>query len=404
MNLSPLPLLLLPALLSAADWPCLSGPTLDFHAAATNIGRDWQASPPSLLWKVALTDDGHACASCAKDTLFITDHQGTNDIVRALALADGKELWRSSYRDTFKFYHGYARATPTYNQGRVYTVSRMGLAHCFDAENGRVLWKKDFLKDYAGQAPNHGFSAPVGVWGDIAYLQPGGSNGNVVAVNKITGALIWRGGNAEKPGYSLPVIISFDKTPTLLCYSANALMGLNPATGALLWTYPRPHPYGNNIVQPVIMGNRIFTGATDNVGSTVIEIRDGQPREIWETKEICPLFTTPVLANGLLFGTSTGKPSNPEGLMCFDPGTGKVNWKIKAFEHGQVLAIDGVVLALDGQKGALVMVEPSAEAFREITRFTPLGGRSWATFFTVGDRLIIRNQRELACFKLGGTR
>ena len=56
---------------------------------------------------------------------------------------------------------------------------------------------------------------------------------------------------------------------------------------------------------------------------------------------------------------------------------------------------------MDGQKGDLVMIEPTGEAFREITRFTPLGGRSWATYFTVGDRLIIRNQRELACFKLG---
>lgn len=398
-----LALLLLPALLSAADWPCLSGPSLDFHAAATNIGRDWQAHPPALLWKTALTDDGHACASCANDTLFITDHKGTNDIVRALALSDGKELWRTSYPDTFKSYHGFSRATPTYNQGLIYTVSRMGLVHCLDATDGRVMWKTDYIKDLAGQAPNHGFSAPVAVWGDVAYLQPGGSNGTVVAVNRRTGERVWRGGSAEKPGYSLPVIVTFDKTPTLLCYSANTLMGLNPDTGATLWVYPRPHPYGNNIVQPVVMGNRIFTGATDNVGSTVIEVLNGQPHEVWVNKVICPLFATPVLVNGLLFGTSTGKPSSPEGLMCFDPATGNVHWKVKAFEHGQTLALDGVVLALDGQKGDLVMIEPTAEAFRELTRFTPLGGRSWATFFTVGDRLIIRNQRELACFKLGVT-
>ena len=396
-----LPLILLPALLSAADWPYLAGPTLDFHAAATNIGRDWQAHPPTLLWKVALTDDGHACASCVDGTLYITDHLGTNDIVRALALADGKELWRTPYPDTFKTYHGFSRATPTYNQGMIYTVSRMGFVHCLDAATGRVLWKKDYLSDYAGQAPNHGYSAPVGVWGDIAYLQPGGTNGNVVAVNKKTGDLLWRGGNPEKPGYSLPVIVAFDKIPALLCYSANTLMGLNPETGATLWTIPRAHPYGNNIIQPVVMGNRIFTGGTDNAGSTVTEIRDGQPHLIWENKEICPIFTTPVHVNGLLFGTSSGKPAAPEGLMCFDPATGKIHWKIKAFEHGQTLAVDGVVLALDGQKGDLVMIEPTAEAFREITRFTPLGGRSWATFFTVGDRLILRNQRELACFKLG---
>jgi hypothetical protein len=63
--------------------------------------------------------------------------------------------------------------------------------------------------------------------------------------------------------------------------------------------------------------------------------------------------------------------------------------------------VDGVALVLDGQKGDLVMVDPSAESYLEITRFRPLGGRSWSTFFTVGDRLLIRNQKSLACFKLG---
>ena len=401
MNLKTCSVLLLPTLLCAADWPYLAGPTLDFHAAATNIGRDWKTRPPTLVWKVTLTDDGHACASCAHDTLFITDHQGTNDIVRALALADGKELWRYSYVDARKYYHGHARATPTCDENRIYTVSQSGIVHCLNATTGKPLWKKEYLTELGGQRPNHGFGAPVGVWGELAYLQPGGSNGCIVAVNKLTGEQVWRGGSADKPGYSLPVIATFDKTPTLLCYSANTLMGLDPSSGAAHWTHPRVHSYGNNIMQPVVMGNRIYTGATDYYGSVLIEVSGGKTREVWANKEICPVFTTPVLANGVLIGTSSGKPAAPEGLLCFDPATGNIHWKVKAFENGQVLAVDGVVLAMDGQKGDLVMIEPTAEAYREITRFTPLGGRSWATFFTVGDLLILRSQRELACFKLG---
>jgi outer membrane protein assembly factor BamB len=393
--------LLLPTLLCAAEWPHLSGPTLDFHAAATNIGRDWQAHPPALLWKAEMTDNGHACASCADGRVYIVDHAGSNDIVRAFILSDGKELWRYEYPDARKYYHGHARATPTCDENRLYTVSQSGIVHCLDAATGKPLWKKEYLSELGGLRPNHGFGAPVGVWGELAYLQPGGSNGTVVAVNKRTGEPVWRGGAADKPGYSLPVIVTFDKTPTLLCYSANTLMGLNPATGEALWTHPRVHAYGNNIMQPVVLGNRICTGATDYYGSFLIEVAGGKTREVWANKEICPVFTTPVLAKGVLIGTSSGKPAAPEGLLCFDPDTGKIHWKVKAFENGQVLAVDGVVLALDGQKGDLVMIEPTAEAYREITRFTPLGGRSWATFFTVGDRLILRNQHTLACFQLG---
>ena len=392
----------LPSMLFAAEWPCLSGPTLDFHAEAIGIGRDWRAHPPALLWKVGMSDDGHACASCVNGRVFIVDHIGSNDVVRALALEDGRELWRTAYLESSPTYYGHARVTPTFDDGRIYTLSKEGLALCLDAATGKILWRADYVSDYGGVRPRHHFSAPIGVWRDLAFLQPGGTNGSVVAVNKVTGAFVWRGGARENCGYSLPIAVTFDGVPTLLCHSANALLGLDPATGATRWSFPRPHPYGNNVIQPVVMGNRIFTGATDFAGSSLIEIRDGQPHEIWKSAEFCPVCTTPVLANGALFGTASGKPANPEGLMCVDLATGKILWKVNAFEHGQVLAVDGVVLALDGVKGDLVMFEPSAEAYREITRFTPLGGRSWATFFTVGDRLILRNQKNLACFKLGG--
>jgi len=396
--------LVLPLLLRAADWPCLSGPTLDFHADATGIGRDWQAHPPALLWKVAMSDDGHACASCVSGHLFIVDHVGSNDVVRALALADGRELWRTAYLDLLPNYYGHARATPTFDDGRIYTLSQGGLVHCLDAATGKILWRTDYTSDYGGVRPRHNFCAPIGVWHNLAYLQPGGTNGSVVAVDKATGAFVWRGGARENCGYSLPIVVAFDGVPTLLCHSANALMGLDPATGVTRWSFPRPHPYGNNVIQPLVMGNRIFTGATDFAGSSLIEIRDGQPHEVWKSGDFCPVCTTPVLASNALFGTASGKPAKPEGLMCVDASSGKILWKVNAFEHGQVLAVDGVVLALDGVKGDLVMFEPTTEAYREITRFTPLGGRSWATFFTIGDRLILRNTKTLACFKLGDGR
>jgi len=47
------------------------------------------------------------------------------------------------------------------------------------------------------------------------------------------------------------------------------------------------------------------------------------------------------------------------------------------------------------------MIDPARDAYRELTRFTPLGGRSWSTLITAGSRLLLRNQRELACFQLG---
>ena len=386
---------------SAEVWPWHSGPDHDFHVKRVTLERDWMNRPPTLAWKVAMTDEGHACASCNGDTLFIVDHLGSKDIVRSLALADGKENWRFEYEDTDRSVHGFTRGAPTLYKDHLYTVSRVGNVHCLEQKTGRMLWKKNYLKDFGGVSPNHGYSAPAGVYGDLVILQPGGAAGNTVALNRLTGETVWRGGNDEKVGYSLPIVVTFDGVETLLCYSANTMMGLNPKTGETLWTFPRPHKYGNNVIQPVVDGNRIFTGATDAAGSVMVEVKDGTPREVWVNMEICPVFTTPVRFGKLLFGTSSDLPARPEGLYCLDAETGKTCWREKAFEHGQLLRVGDVILALDGQSGALVMLEPSAEAYREITRFTPLGGKNcWSDFFIVNGRLIIRNQHELACFLL----
>jgi outer membrane protein assembly factor BamB len=385
----------------ANDWPWHSGPAHDFHVKGVKLSRDWKANPPPLLWKQSMTDNGHACASVFNDTLFIADHEGSNDIVRAFNLTDGQEKWRYPYSDTTREKQGFTRAAPTCYKGFIYTVSIVGNVHCLEQATGKMQWRKNYFDDFGGVSPNHGFSGPAGVWEDLVFLQPGGTNGNTVALHYLTGALVWRSGNSEKVGYSLPIVKMIDGKPTLLCYSANTMMGLNPRTGAILWTHPRTHKFGNNVIQPVIDGNRIITGATDYAGTTRFEVADGKTRELWVNNEIHPVFATPIPFKNLLFGTTSDLPARPEGLFCINLETGKTLWKKKAFEHGQLLRVGDDILIMDGQSGALVMFEPSEKEFREITRFTPLGGKNaWSDYFLIGDRLIVRNLQTLACFRM----
>jgi outer membrane protein assembly factor BamB len=394
-------LLLSASAVVAQDWPWHGGPEHDFYIRNVTLARDWKAKPPQLLWKQALTDQGHACASVCKETLFIADHEGSNDIIRAFNLADGQEKWRYAYADTARPKQGFTRAAPTCYKGFIYTVSLVGNVHCLDQATGKVQWHKNYFSDFDGVSPNHGFSGPAGVWEELVFLQPGGTNGNTVALHYLTGKLVWRSGNSEKVGYSLPVVKMIDGKLTLLCYSANTMMGLDPQTGKTLWTHPRPHKFGNNVIQPVIDGNRIFTGATDYAGSTRFEVAEGKTRELWVSTEIHPVFATPIPFKKLLFGTTSDLPARPEGLYCLDIETGKTLWKKKEFEHGQLLRVGDDILVMDGQSGALAMFEPSEKECREITRFTPLGGKNaWSDYFLTGDRLIVRNMQEIACFRM----
>ena len=104
----------------SADWPRFLGPNANGIAPDTGINKNWDENPPQRLWQVPLGDGGFAGPSVADGKVFIIDHAGDQDIVRALDLNDGNEIWRFSYQDTGKDNYGFARSTPTYADGKLY--------------------------------------------------------------------------------------------------------------------------------------------------------------------------------------------------------------------------------------------------------------------------------------------
>jgi len=69
-------------------------------------------------------------------------------------------------------YEAGPRATPTVYQGKVYTLGARGHLFCLDAANGRVLWKKDLVKQYDARLPRWGASAAPLVEGALPIARP----------------------------------------------------------------------------------------------------------------------------------------------------------------------------------------------------------------------------------------
>jgi outer membrane protein assembly factor BamB len=178
----------------AADWPCYRGPFAEGTSPETGINKDWAQRSPKELWRVPMNDRGFAGPSVAAGKVFIIDHQGDKDIVRALDLTTGTTRWTFEYQDANSHNYGFSQSTPAYDNGQLYVLSCSGQVHCLNAETGAKLWNCHLVKDYGARTPTWRFAMSPLIDGEKVILCPGATDGAVIALDKTTGKLIWKGG------------------------------------------------------------------------------------------------------------------------------------------------------------------------------------------------------------------
>lgn len=387
-------LLLITSLAIAGDWPQFRGPSADGFAAPMEISEDWSAKAPKQLWRVPMSDDGYSAPAIAGGKVFIVDHRGAQDVVRAMDLATGKPLWQRMYPDMQKPNYGFSRSTPSVADGRIYTTSMAGKVHCLDAETGEVVWMVDMVKDLGGKMPNWGYASSPVVDGERLIVSPGG-DALLTALDRATGKPIWKSGS-DLAGYSTPVIATIHGVKQYLLFSGTSINAFSAEDGKQLWSFPWKTAYDVNASQPIVIGDSVFISSGYNVGCALLDISAEQkPTERWRNKAIQQHFTSAILLDGMLYSTT-----DPGALVCLDPKTGQDRWRQKGFEKGGIVAIGDVLLALDGGNGDLVMVKLAPEKYEELGRIKPLGEQSWTAPVAADGKVLVRNKAALACLNV----
>jgi outer membrane protein assembly factor BamB len=379
----------------ASDWPQFRGPNADGISPETGLNKDWKAKPPKELWKIDLGDNGYAGPAIAGGKLYIIDHAGSNDVVRAVDVATGKEVWKFEYADAGNDNYGFSRSTPTVSNGKVYTLSRQGRLHCLDAAKGEKLWLRDLRGEFEGKVGEWEYAWSPLVDGDKVIVCPGGAKG-VVALNKNDGKEIWTGGTSDNAGYATPVVATIAGKKQYLIFSGKNLAGVDAEKGgAPLWQFPWATSYEVNAASPLPIGAFVFITSGYGKGCALVNANTEKPAAIWQNGEIKAHFNSPVYINNCIFGTG-----DPGTLVCLDPQSGHANWKQNGFEKGGLLAVDGTLIVIDGANGDVVQVAADTKAYKELGRFKPLGGQSWTSPAIADGKLYIRNTKKLGCYDL----
>ena len=114
---------------------------------------------------------------------------------------------------------------------------------------------------------------------------------------------------------------------------------------------------------------------------------------VWRSNRMKAKFTNLIVHRGFLYGLDDGI------LACLDVETGMLRWKDGKYGHGQVLLVGDLLLLL-AESGEIVLVDPNPEGLRELSRFEVLQGKTWNPPAVAGELLVVRNDKEAACYRL----
>jgi len=381
-------------------WADYRGPNRDGVYTEMPILTDWPGSGLDELWRQPV-GGGYASFVVAQGKAFTIEQRRDQEVVAAYDMNTGAEIWTDSWDAHWRENMGGPgpRATPVWHEGRLYALGAEGDFRCLDAETGRLIWSKNILEENGATNIDWAMAAAPLIVEEKVIVQPGGSGGrSIVAYDRLTGARIWSALN-DTQAYTSPMVVTLAGQRQLLAVTGERAVGLTVDEGRLLWEYPWVTSYGVNAAQPLIVGgDRFFISAGYGHGAAMVEIApsgDGfEAKTVWETNRMKNKFSTSVFHEGYIYGLDEAI------LACIDAETGKLQWKGGRYGYGQVLLASGH-LVITTERGDVVLVRATPEGHQEVAGFSAVKGKTWNTPAIDGGRLLVRNTREMVCYRIG---
>lgn len=174
------------------EWPQFRGPNRDGAVASFAEPTSW---PERLTrrWKVEV-GEGHATPVLVGNRVYMFARQAQNEVMQALDADTGKVVWQTSYAAPVTVApaakpHGPGpKSTPTFANGRLYTLGMGGIVTAFDAASGKRLWQQP-----AGRVlPLYGTALSPLVDRGLVVVHVGGHDqGTLTAFNASSGDARW---------------------------------------------------------------------------------------------------------------------------------------------------------------------------------------------------------------------
>lgn len=381
----------------AAQW---RGKNRDGIYQETGLLRSWPSEGPTLLWHFDNLGDGHASAAVLQGRIFTAGCIDGIGNIYAFAL-DGKLLWSTPYGNEWIESWPGTRSTPLVYDGKVYLMSGFGKIVCLSADNGKLIWSVDILKDYDGVNIAWGVTENLLIEGNKLFCTVGGINNNVIALQKDTGKLMWSSsGNGEISAYCSPLLITLPARKILVTMTEKSILGLEAETGKKLWSFEQINQYAVHANTPLFKDGFLYCVSGYGYGGVMLKLSpDGTSIEkVWKNATLDSRMGGAVLLNDRIYGLG----DKVKGLHILDWKTGNEVASDKFNNKpGNIISAEGLLYIYD-ETGEVALVEPTLAGIKKISAFkVPFGANQhWAHIAIADGRLYVRHGSSLMVYDI----
>jgi outer membrane protein assembly factor BamB len=346
---------------------------------------------------------GDATPALVNNKLFVFTRQGDNELLQCLDAATGKQLWQSAGYPAVTVSgppasHPGPRSSVAVSEGKVVTLGVGGNIACFDAANGKLIWKNE---DFKGAVPQFFTGMSPLISSGICYAHLGGpQTGQFVAFDLSTGAIKWKV-EGESPAYGSPVLMTIDGSKQIVFQAQTKLVSFDLSDGKQLWEFATPVGTGRvqNATSPVVDQNKIYyTGLSNGVNAIEIK-KEGDSfavNKLWTNPDFSTGFSTPLLKDGFLYGLS-----NRSRLFCINASTGQTAWTDETAlqNFGSIVDAGSVIIALTSNSN-FVVLKPDGQKYNQVALIKLAESSIYAHPILSGNRIYIKDNESLTLFTI----
>lgn len=393
----------LPELAGLADFPGFLGEGRAGVLPGPPLATDWEREPPEERWRIPVGKGWSGFAVSAAERLALTQEQrGAEECVTAYDLATGRLAWVRANKALFSESMGGdgPRATPTLADDVAFVQGATGRLECLRVADGSVVWSRDILADHDLANLEYGKANSPLVVDDLVVVT-GGDAGrdSLIACRRDTGETVWTGGD-DRAAYSSPEVAVLGGVRQIVVVNAESASGHDPADGRTLWRFAWPGKFPK-VAQPRFPGDdHVLLSASYGAGTFLVAVGplDGPTgrqdvREVWRSNRLKTKFSSAIVRDGFAYGLDEGS------FACVDLADGRRLWKEARYGYGQNLLV-GDLFLIQAERGPVILARADPDSLEEVARLPALSAKTWNPPALAGRFLLVRNDREAACYQL----